>query len=150
MIHITFQSLYRGYGCVEVSFESCLSSKPSFLYCCCISRRFVSKTSVRTNTMLVIVFSLSVPCMIVYFYQLFYLIQPILKPYNEFSCMKVSATGFLVENLATGLEMRYIVFFLCPVNPSLEFGGYKRTVDAQVPVAFRFPFTYLCLHLGIH
>lgn len=64
--------------------------------------------------------------------------------------MKVSATGFLVENLATGLEMRYIVFFLCPVNPSLEFGGYKRTVDAQVPVAFRFPFTYLCLHLGIH
>ena len=67
MIHITFQSLYRGYGCVEVSFESCLSSKPSFLYCCCISRRLVSKTSVRTNTMLVIVFSLSVPCMIVYF-----------------------------------------------------------------------------------
>ena len=48
--------------------------------------------------------------------------------------MKVSTTGFLVENLATGLEMRYIVFFLCPVNPSLEFGGYKRTVDAQVPV----------------
>jgi hypothetical protein len=64
--------------------------------------------------------------------------------------MKVSTTGFLVENLVTGLEMRYIVFFLCPVNPSLEFGGYKRTVDAQVPVAFRFPFTYLYKRFGIH
>lgn len=59
------------------------------------------------------------------------MIQSILKPYNEFSCMKVSTTGFLVENLATGLEMRYIVFFLCPVNPSLEFGGYKRTVERR-------------------
>lgn len=64
--------------------------------------------------------------------------------------MKASTTGFLVENLVTGLEIPSIVFFLRPVNPSLEFGGYKRTVDAQVPVAFRFPFTYLCLHLGIH
>jgi hypothetical protein len=44
--------------------------------------------------------------------------------------MKVSTTGFLVENLVTGLEMLSIVFFLRPVNPSLEFGGYKRTVDA--------------------
>jgi hypothetical protein len=64
--------------------------------------------------------------------------------------MKVSTTGFLVENLVTELEMPSIVFFLCLVNPSLEFGSYKRTVDAQVPVAFRFPFTYLSLHLGIH
>lgn len=64
--------------------------------------------------------------------------------------MKVSTTGFLVENLVTGLEMPSIVFFLRPVNPSLEFGGYKRTVDAQVPVAFRFPFTYLYKRFGIH
>ena len=49
-------------------FELRHDSKPSFLYCCCISRRLVSKTSVRTNTMLVIVFSLSVPCIIVYSY----------------------------------------------------------------------------------
>jgi hypothetical protein len=44
--------------------------------------------------------------------------------------MKVSTTGFLVENLVTGLGIPSIVFFLRSVNPSLEFGGYKRTVDA--------------------
>jgi hypothetical protein len=64
--------------------------------------------------------------------------------------MEASTTGFLVEILVTGLGMRSIVLFLHPVNPSLEFGSYKRTVDAQVPVAFRFPFTYLYKRFGIH
>ena len=89
-------------------------------------------------------------CFFIWLYFLCLFVQPILKPYNEFPYMKASTIGFLVENLVTGLEIPSIAFFLRPVNPSLEFGGYKRTVDAQVPVAFRFPFTYLCLHLSTH
>lgn len=64
--------------------------------------------------------------------------------------MKASITSFLIEILVTGLGMRSIVLFLRPINPSLKLGSYKRTVYAQVSVAFRFPFTYLCLHLDIH
>lgn len=64
--------------------------------------------------------------------------------------MEASTTGFLVEILVTGLGMRSIVLFLHPVNPSLKLGSYKRAVYAQVSVAFRFPFTYLSLRLGIH
>jgi hypothetical protein len=64
--------------------------------------------------------------------------------------MEASTTGFLVEILVTGLGMRSIVLFLRPVNPSLKLGSYKRTVDAQVSVAFRFPFTYLYKRFDIH
>lgn len=64
--------------------------------------------------------------------------------------MKVSTTGFLVEIIVTVLGMWSIVLFLRHVNPSLEFGSYMRTVDAQVSVAFRFPFTYLYKRFGIH
>ena len=43
-----------------------------------------------------------------------------------------------------------VLLFINFVNPPLEFGSYKRAVYAQVSVAFRFPFTYLSLRLGIH
>lgn len=44
----------------------------------------------------------------------------------------------------------FVLLFINFVNPPLEFGSYKRAVYAQVSVAFRFPFTYFSLRLGIH